>query len=42
VIARIVTIAVAIMLGLVLSERLPGEVFAMLCGVAWVVVGCSR
>jgi putative Ca2+/H+ antiporter (TMEM165/GDT1 family) len=41
-IARIVTIAVAVMLGLVLSEWLPGEVFAMFCGVAWVVVGCWR
>jgi hypothetical protein len=41
-IGRIVTIAVAVMLGLVLSEWLTGEVVALLAGAAWVVVGCSR
>jgi FlaG/FlaF family flagellin (archaellin) len=42
VVGRIVTVAVAVMLGLVLSEWLSGEVVALFCGAAWVVVGCSR
>jgi hypothetical protein len=42
VVGDIVTVAVAVMLGLVLSEWLGGETTALLAGAAWVVVGCSR